>query len=180
MKTGIKATRSEVRLISTLESNSDSFSIERLYRILSDLGSNTNLNQVGRTNGLDTLINKNPAELDDYVGPTTVAATVEAIIGAVYLDSDLESATGVMQNLGLTTRLVRRTGMKVPVSEEGKSPSLATSTVDNHEEPETVSGDLEEKLVTVLRLSQELQNSLVEYSSAVQLKQRLDENTQSQ
>ena len=179
MKSGIKATQPEVRLIPTLESNNDSFSIERLYRILSDLGSNTNLNAIGRTNGLDMLINKNPAELADYVGPGTVASTVEAIIGAVYLDSDLESATGVMRNLGLMARLVRRTGTKVPVSEEAKSPLVATSTVDNHEEPETVSGDLEEKLATVLRLSHELQNSLLEYSFAVQLKQRQDENTQS-
>ena len=147
--------------------------------MLSDIGSNTNLNTIGRTNGLDTLINKNPAELDDYVGPSTVAATVEAIIGAVYLDSDMESVTGVMQNLGLMARLVRRTGMKVPVSEEAKSPLASTSTADNHEEPEMVSEDLEEKLATVLRLSQELQNSLVEYSLAVQLKQRLDESTPS-
>ena len=147
--------------------------------MLSDVGSNTNLNMIGRTNGLDTLINKNPAELDDYVGPSTVATTVEAIIGAVYLDSDMESVTGVMRNLGLTAKLVRRTEMKVPVSEEAKSPLASTSTFINQEEPEIVSEDLEEKLVTVLRLSQELQNSLVEYSLAVQLKQRQDESTQS-
>ena len=149
-----------------------------MYRMLSDVGSNTNLNTIGRTNGLDTLINKNPSELDDYVGPSTVATTVEAIIGAVYLDSDMESVTGVMRNLGLTAKLVRRTEMKVPVSEEAKSPLASTSTVDNQEELEMVSEDLEEKLVTVLRLSQELQNSLVEYSLAVQLKQRQDESTQ--
>ena len=131
---------------------------------------------MGRFNGLDTLINKNPAGLEDYVGPSTVATTVEAILGAVYLDSDMESVTKVMQNIGLMERLVRRTEMKVPVSEEAKSPLVSTSTVDIHEEPEIGSGDVEEKLATVLRLSQELQNSLVEYSLAVQ---RRDENTQS-
>ena len=108
-----------------------------------------------------------------------MAATVEAIIGAVYLDGDMNSATEVMQNLGLTARLVRRTGPKVSVPEKAESPSASTSTLDHHEEPEKVSEDLEEKLETVLKLSQELQNSLVEYSFAVQLKQRLDENTQS-
>ena len=108
-----------------------------------------------------------------------MAATVEAIIGAVYLDGDMNSATEVMQNLGLTARLVRRTGPKVSVPETAESPLASTSTLDNHEEPEKVSEDLEEKLETVLKLSQELQNSLVEYSFAVQLKQRLDENTQS-
>ena len=39
-----------------------------------------------------------------------------------------------------------------------------------------ISGDLKERLATVLRLSQELSNSLVAYSLAVELKQRLDEN----
>ena len=134
---------------------------------------------IGRTNGLDTLINKNPAGQDDYVGPSTVAATVEAIIGAVYLDSDMKSVTAVIQNLGLMARLVRRTGMKVPVSEQAKSPLVSTSTVDSHEEAAIASDYLEERLAKVLKLSQELQNSLVDYSFAVQLKQRLDENTQS-
>ena len=146
---------------------------------MADVGSNTNLNTIGRTNGLDTLINKNPAEPDDYVGPSTMAATVEAILGAVYLDSDMKSVTEVMRNLGLMARLVRRTGTKVPVPEDAKSPLESTSTVDNHEEPEITPGDLEERLATVIRLSQELQNSLVDYSFAVQLKQRMDENTQS-
>lgn len=108
-----------------------------------------------------------------------MASTIEAIIGAVYLDGDLESATAVMQNLGLVAKLVRRTGTKVPASEKAISPLVSTSSADNHEDPETGSDDLEEKLSTVLKLSQELQNSLVEYSFAVQLKQRRDENTQS-
>ena len=108
-----------------------------------------------------------------------MAATVEAIIGAVYLDSDMKSVTEVMQNLGMMARLVRRTGMKVPVPENAKSPLASTSTVDDHEEPAIAPEYLEERLETVLKLSQQLQNSLVEYSYAVQLKQNLDENTQS-
>ena len=153
--------------------------IERLNRVLSDVGSNTNLNTIGRTNGLEAFINKNPGGPDDYVALSTMASTVEAIIGAVYLDGDLESATGVMQNLGLVAKLVRRTETKVPSSEKAISPLVSTSGVDNHEDPDTVSDDVEEKLATVLRLSQELQSSLVDYSFAVQLKQRRDEETQS-
>ena len=106
-------------------------SIERAYRILAEKGSNTNLDLIGRTNGLDTLINKNPSQEDDYVAPSTMASTVEAVIGAVYLDSGMESVARVMQNLGMMTKLVRRTGTKVPVSEEAKSPLVSTSTSRN-------------------------------------------------
>ena len=145
---------------------------------MSDVGSNANLDRVGRANGLDPLINKNPSDGDASVGTLTMAGTVEAIIGAVYLDGDMKCVTQVMQNLGLMPRLVRRTGPKVPVSESAKSLPVSTSTVGNHEEPELAPRDPVEGLVTVMKSSQELDKSLREYSTAVQLKQRLDESAQ--
>lgn len=95
---------------------------------MSDIGSNANLDKVGRTHGLHELINKNPSDKDAPVGEITMAATVEAILGAVYLDSDMKSVTKVMSNLGLMPRLVRRTGPKVPVRESATSPVTSTST----------------------------------------------------
>ena len=99
--------------------------------MVADVGSNVNLTTVGRRNGLDMLINKNPSDKSGPVGHITVAATVEAIIGAVYLDGDMVSVTQVMQNLGLVPRLARnirlppKNGTKVPVSEGAESPAVS-------------------------------------------------------
>lgn len=108
-----------------------------------------------------------------------MAGTVEAIIGAVYLDSDMKSVTGVMQNLGLMPRLVRRTGVKVPVSESAKPPVVSTSIVEDQGEPEMAPRDSDERFVEMMKSSQELEKALREHSIVVQLKQRLDENAQS-
>ncbi|CAF9941921.1 hypothetical protein IMSHALPRED_003099 [Imshaugia aleurites] len=152
---------------------------ERLSRVVSDVGSNANLNMVGRTNGLDTLINKNPADKDAPVGAVTMAGTIEAILGAVYLDSDMKCVTEVMQNLALMPRLVRRTGMKVPMSDSMKSPVASTPSVQDQGEPETAPRDLDESLVKVMKSSQELEKAMREHSIVMQLKQRLDQNAQS-
>lgn len=153
--------------------------IERLSRVVSDVGSNANLDMVGRTNGLDALINKNPSDKDAPVGAITMAGTIEAIIGAVYLDSGMKSVTGVMQNLGLMPRLVRRTVMKVPVSDSVESPAVSTSIVEDPEEEETAPRGSGDVLVGVMRSSRELEKALREHLTVVQLKQRLDENAQS-
>ena len=153
--------------------------IERLSRVVSDVGSNTNLDTIGRTNGLDTLINKHPSVKDGSVGTITMAATVEAIIGAVYLDNGMNSVTEVMQNLGLMPRLVRRTGMKVPISESVTSPAVSTSVVEDHGEPEMAPRDLDERLVRAMKSSQDLEKALRQLSIVVQLKQQLDEDAQS-
>ena len=134
---------------------------------------------IGRINGLDALINKNPSDKDALVGSVTMASTIEAIIGAVYLDSDMKAVTGVMQNLGLMPRLVRRTGMKVPVSESVKPPIVSTSIVEDQGEHEMPPRDPGEMFVKVTKSSQELEKALWEHSIVVQLKQRLDENAQS-
>ncbi|CAD6584555.1 MAG: hypothetical protein ASARMPRED_001799 [Alectoria sarmentosa] len=152
---------------------------ERLSRVVSDVGSNANLDMIGRINGLDALINKNPSDKDALVGSVTMASTIEAIIGAVYLDSDMKAVTGVMQNLGLMPRLVRRTGMKVPVSESVKPPIVSTSIVEDQGEHEMPPRDPGEMFVKVTKSSQELEKALWEHSIVVQLKQRLDENAQS-
>ena len=101
-----------------------------------------------------------------------MAGTVEAIIGAVYLDGGMESATGVMQNLGLIPRIVRKIRLKTPLSESAESPSVSMFTVKNHKKPKMAPRDSEER-------SQELEKSVREHSTVVQLKQRPNENTQS-
>ncbi len=86
-----------------------------------------------------------------------MAGTVEAIIGAVYLDSSMNSVPQVMQNLGLIPRLVRKierkTGVEVPASESAKSTAGSTSVDENHAEPETASTDSEEQLGMVMKPS---------------------------
>lgn len=62
----------------------------------------TNLDRVGREIGLADIISKAPS-LDHVVSPTTMSATMEAILGAVWDDStgDLSAIRLVAQNLGL-------------------------------------------------------------------------------
>lgn len=108
-----------------------------------------------------------------------MAGTVEAVIGAVYLDSGMKSVTEVMQNLGLMPRLVRRTGMKVPISKSVQSPAVPTSILEDQEEPDMAPQDLDEMLVKAMKSSQELEKALRQLSIVVQLKQQLDENAKS-
>ncbi|KAL2058320.1 hypothetical protein ABVK25_001046 [Lepraria finkii] len=82
---------------------------ERLSRVVSDIGSNANLDRIGRNHGLEKLINNNPSQEYSEIGALTMATTVEAIIGAVYLDSGTRSVPLIMQNLGLMPKMVRRT-----------------------------------------------------------------------
>ena len=131
---------------------------------------------VGRTKGLDTLINRNPSNDKASIGAIQMATTVEAVIGAVYLDSDLKSVTEVMRTLGLMPREVRRTRMNAPVS---TSPAASTSTVDSHEKPKAAPIDFEERLTTLSESSIELAKSVRDYYIVAQLKERLDENTHS-
>ncbi|MCJ1479872.1 hypothetical protein MMC06_000026 [Schaereria dolodes] len=67
---------------------------------IQNIGSNANLDRVGREHGLSTLINTNPSQ-GSFVSPVTMSATVEAILGAVYLDDGMETVKQVMQTLGL-------------------------------------------------------------------------------
>lgn len=68
--------------------------------MIGDVGSNANLDRIGRQNGLHKYVNMNPSQ-GHAVSPITMTATVEAILGAVYLDSGMEDVRKVMQTLGL-------------------------------------------------------------------------------
>lgn len=71
--------------------------------IVREVGSNANLDRVGRLHGLDELICANPAQAG-YISPATMSATVEAVLGAVYLDGGINRVSHVMQRLGLVAR----------------------------------------------------------------------------
>lgn len=71
--------------------------------LISRIASNANLNNIGQILNLGRYINRNPSAVGVRVAPATMASTVEAIIGAVYLDSDkdLDTIEAVMLALGL-------------------------------------------------------------------------------
>lgn len=70
-------------------------------RIRQQIGSNNNLNRIGLANNIDAFINLAGGQAT--VSPATRAATVEAIIGAVYLDSNnMNIVKGAMRALGLS------------------------------------------------------------------------------
>lgn len=64
--------------------------------------SNANLGTIGGQHGLRAYVNSNPAQ-QGVVSDLTLAATVEAILGAVYLDcdKDLDPVKAVMRIFGL-------------------------------------------------------------------------------
>lgn len=73
---------------------------EQFNQTLSQVASNANLDRIGRQRGLQRFVNGNPSQRQ-LVSPITMAATMEAILGAVYLDSNLEEVGEVMRTLGL-------------------------------------------------------------------------------
>ena len=66
------------------------------------LGSNANLHRIGLELGLERFINT--PGLVSAATVRSVADTVEAILGAIYLDSGLEDVKDVMDALGLVPR----------------------------------------------------------------------------
>lgn len=82
-----------------LRSRADFISV-RFDQIRQAVGSNTNLDRIGRVTGLVAFVNRNPSTLG-AVSPVTMSATVEAVLGAVYLDSDMNTVKRVMNTLGL-------------------------------------------------------------------------------
>ena len=68
--------------------------------IVATRGSNVKL-AINRIHGLDGFVNNNPAH-GNAVSDRTMAQTVEAILGAVWLDSkNLATVRGVMETMGL-------------------------------------------------------------------------------
>ncbi|GIK05201.1 hypothetical protein Aspvir_009305 [Aspergillus viridinutans] len=72
-----------------------------INQVVSSVGSNPHLAQTGSKAGLENLILINPSQAS--VSPGVMAQTVEAILGAVYLDSgmDVQAVRAVMAILNL-------------------------------------------------------------------------------
>ncbi len=106
--------------------------LERLSRLVSSVGTNENLDIVGRRHGLSRLINDNPAQRakGEGISPLTMAGTVEAIIGAVYIDGGMRAVSGVMQNLGLMPSLIRKLVHK-GAADPSKDPQNEAETIRN-------------------------------------------------
>ncbi len=66
--------------------------------------SNKNLSRIGRSLGIERFLVMNPGLLmaSDYM----VATMMEAIIGAVYLDGDMQAVETLMVNLGIEAVLL--------------------------------------------------------------------------
>jgi len=69
-------------------------------RIRQQVGSNLNLDRICRYTGLEAFINKNQSQ-GNIASAVTTSATLEAVLGAVYLDSDMDTVKRVMTTLGL-------------------------------------------------------------------------------
>ena len=70
--------------------------------IMSQVGSNANLERVGRENGLHHYVNVNrPHGAPNLVSSPLMTSTVGAILGAVYLDGGIETVEHVMIMLKL-------------------------------------------------------------------------------
>ena len=68
--------------------------------------SNNNLVELGTRLGLGAFIEKQPSA--NQVSPVTMSATVEAIIGAVYIEGGMPSVSKVCRKLALMPRVKRR------------------------------------------------------------------------
>lgn len=64
-----------------------------------NITSNANLDAVGRRNGLDRFVTL--AVGARAVTQKTMTATVEAVVGAAYLDGGMEAAEKVVEKLGI-------------------------------------------------------------------------------
>ena len=82
-------------------------SAEAWTTIIQSIASNTNLPQVGNQAGLDACVNLNAGT--DSVSTATMSTTVEAILGAVYLDGGDNALASVMEKLQLTHEILIQT-----------------------------------------------------------------------
>ena len=71
--------------------------------VLQSVATNDNLNNIGRNANLASFVICNPSQAPGVISRRTMADTVEAILGAVYHDANINivSVTPVMRNLGL-------------------------------------------------------------------------------
>lgn len=77
---------------------------DEIQSTIAQVASNNNLHARGVTLGLDPFIIKNPGQWGVVAGKNVMATTIEAIIGAVYYDSnkDRDACERVMAALGLS------------------------------------------------------------------------------
>ena len=69
-------------------------------RIRQSVADNSNLDRIGRGTGIVAFVNQDRSTRG-LVSPITMTATVEAVLGAVYLDSNMDTVKRVMNTLGL-------------------------------------------------------------------------------
>lgn len=75
-----------------------------ITNVANRLTANTNLHEIFKSTKISSLLTINPAQWGAAIGEKTGSATIEAIIGAVFIDSGLrvDITRGVMEKLGLT------------------------------------------------------------------------------
>lgn len=73
----------------------------RAERIIQEVAANANLDWVGKFHGLDQHVNRLGIGAWGIVAPRTMSDTMEAILGAVYLDDGVGSVRMVMGTLVL-------------------------------------------------------------------------------
>ena len=66
-----------------------------------DVPANANLDRIARAHGLDNFVCLNTRAQGQQVMTTQMTATLEAIIGGVWLDGGLEAVKRMMTTLGL-------------------------------------------------------------------------------
>ncbi|KFY02952.1 hypothetical protein O988_01770 [Pseudogymnoascus sp. VKM F-3808] len=76
--------------------------IGAMNNIVQVIVNNTNVERIGRQIHIDEIVNRNPAQ-QGSVSPRTITDTVQAILGAVYLDSgrNIDCVRLVMVKFGL-------------------------------------------------------------------------------
>ena len=70
--------------------------------IRQSVANNANLERIGNESGLVTFVNLHRGSLG-VVSKVIMTATVEAVLGAVYLDSNMDTVKRVMNTLGLVS-----------------------------------------------------------------------------
>ena len=85
--------------------NSTDSGAEKGSNMISRIGGNTNLANIGQHLGLTRYIGKNKAQ-GQMISTRVMSATVEAIIGAVFLDCnyDIPAVRQVMETIGIEVR----------------------------------------------------------------------------
>jgi len=84
--------------------------------LLADIGSNKSLEAIAKQLDLDRFIIKNPSQKGEEASRVTLASTVEALIGAVWIDSkqDFNQVQSVIRKLGIQCSKPKSAVVMVP------------------------------------------------------------------